>query len=91
MRNRLLLKVLLPANQATYDFRVSCDVTVSQGSRLMSHILGTRERPRYCASNECELMLMEGTSSGCLLNPNMTFAQLMADECLVNGSLVALL
>ncbi|MBR3316863.1 MAG: hypothetical protein IKG21_03425 [Atopobiaceae bacterium] len=91
MRNRLLLKVLLPANQATYDFRVSCDVTVSQGAQLMSHILGTRERARYSTSSKCELMLMEGPSSGCLLDPNITFAQLLADECLVSGSLVALL
>ena len=69
MKNKVLLNVTLPATQRTYEFRVPLDLTIEEGTRLMSRILATRDQVRYAASDDVDLMLLSGEGTGAILNP----------------------
>lgn len=94
MKDKVLLDVLLPATQKTYEFRIPFDLTVDQASQLMARILATREPVRYEADGNADLMLrgVAGTnvSSGEMLNPNETFRALVEQGVLVDGAPVVL-
>ena len=91
MIDKILLKVLLPANQQTYEFRVPLDLTVAQGTQLMARILAAQDGARYCASDEGGLMFCEGPSAGALLDEQVPFGALVANDLLVDGALLALM
>lgn len=91
MRDKVLLKVLLPANRQTYEFWMPLDLSVSVGARLVSRILAARERARYRASDACDLMFVEGPHAGLLAGREQTFRELVAADDLVDGSLLALM
>ncbi len=91
MRDKILLKVLLPANRQTYEFWVPMSLRVRQGAWLISRILGAQERARYCASDDCDLMYAEGVSAGRLLAREDIFGSLAADDHIVDGSLLVLM
>lgn len=92
MRDKLLLSVLLPATQRTYEFRVPLDLTVEQAASLVSQLLGRREGASYQAAKGVDLMLCDahGPQTGEELNPNETFRALVEQGVLVEGSTVAL-
>lgn len=91
MRNKVLLNVFLPATQKTYEFRVPLDLSVEEGSRLISRILGTRDSVRYVATEDVDLMMLDGRSAGAILSPRETFKWYIEHEQLVDGSYLALL
>lgn len=91
MKDKILLKVLLPANQQTYEFRVPFDLSVAQGAQLMARIVAAQDAARYCAPQECSLMFCEGPSSGELLEEGVVFGFLAASNLLVDGTLLALM
>ena len=55
MKNKVLLNVLLPATQRTYEFRVPLDLSIEEGTRLMSRILATRDQVRYAATDDVDV------------------------------------
>lgn len=90
MNERVRLMVLLPATRRRYEFRMPYDITVEQGARLMSRILAAREPLRYEASDEVDLMLLEGSDVGALINPKDSFRGLVLSGAIVEGSAVML-
>lgn len=90
MKDKVRVMVLLPATRGRYEFRMPFDMTVEQGARLVSRILAAREPMRYEASDDVDLMLLEGTGAGELLNPRETFRGLVLAGTLVEGSAVML-
>ena len=90
MKNKVLLNVLLPATQRTYEFRVPLDLTIEEGARLMSRILATREQVRYAATEDVDLMLLAGEGEGAVLNPRETFKFYVSHGQLVDGMPAAL-
>lgn len=91
MRDKVLLSVKLPATGANYEFRVPFDLTVEQSARLMSQVLAHREPARYAASEDVDLMFLDGDAlAGNQLNPNETMRALVEQGALVDGSHVAL-
>lgn len=91
MHDKVLLKMLLPASGQTYEFRVPLSMEVGQGARLMSRVLESKERMRYKALGDVELMYLEGEQAGGLLDPHETFLGLVRSDRVVNGSRLALL
>ena len=91
MRDKVLLKVLLPANRRTYELWVPMGLSVRQGAWLISRILAGQDRARYCASDECDLMFAEGASAGRLLARDESFGALAAGDRIVDGSLLVLM
>lgn len=90
MRNKVLLNVVLPATQQSYEFRMPLDLRVEEGARLASRILASREPVRYAASDEADLMALEGEGMGDILSPGEAFRCYVSAGRLVDGSLVAL-
>ncbi len=98
MKDKIMLDVLLPATQRSYEFRVPFDLTVDQAAQLMARILATREPASYEADGNADLMLRRvgpdgrsaGMSDGEMLNPNETFRALAERNVLVDGSPVAI-
>ena len=86
MKNKVLLNVTLPATQRSYEFRVPLDLTVEEGTRLMSRILAAREQVRYAASDEVDLMLLSGEGTGAILNPKETFKYYVSRGQMTDGS-----
>ncbi len=91
MRNKILLNVFLPATQKSYEFRVPLDLSVEEGSRLISRILNSRETVRYAASDDVDLMMLDGKDSGAILSPLETFKWYVEHNQLVDGSSLALM
>lgn len=91
MRNKVLLNVFLPATQKSYEFRVPLDLTVEEGSRLISRILSTRDSVRYEASEDVDLMMLDGRDAGAVLSPRETFKWYLERNQLVDGSSLALM
>ena len=91
MRNKVLLNVFLPATQKTYEFRVPLDLTVEEGSRLISRILSTRDSVRYTASDDVDLMMLDGKNAGAILSPLESFKWYVEHNQLVDGSSLALM
>lgn len=90
MKNKVLLNVLLPATQRTYEFRVPLDLSIEEGTRLMSRILATRDQVRYAATDDVDLMLLSGEGEGAILNPCETFKFYVSQGQLMDGSPAAL-
>lgn len=91
MADKILLSVKLPATGQSYEFRVPYDLTVEQSARLISSIFARTEAARYDASQDVDLMLLDGTElAGSQLNPNETIGALVEQGALVNGSHLAL-
>lgn len=90
MKNKVLLNVLLPATQRTYEFRVPLDLSIEEGTRLMSRILATRDQVRYAATDDVDLMLLSGEGEGAILNPRETFKFYVSQRQLMDGSPAAL-
>ena len=91
MRNKVLLNVFLPATQKSYEFRVPLDLTVEDGSRLISRILSTRDSVRYASSEDVDLMMLDGSNSGAILSPRETFKWYVEHNQIVDGSSLALM
>ncbi len=91
MRDKILVEVMLPATQGRYEFYVPVGLTVYQGAQIISRMLEARVRPCYTHSDSCELMLLEGTDAGELLDREATFGCLAAQDRLVPGMKLALL
>ena len=91
MRNKILLNVFLPATQKAYEFRVPLDLTVEEGSRLISRILNARETVRYASSDDVDLMMLEGENAGAVLSPLETFKWYVEHNQIVDGSALALM
>lgn len=91
MRNKVLLNVFLPATQKSYEFRVPLDLSVEEGSRLISRILNARESVRYAASDDVDLMMLDGQNAGAILSPLETFKWYVEHEQIVDGSSLALM
>ncbi|MGI6216409.1 MAG: hypothetical protein ACOYIK_02235 [Coriobacteriales bacterium] len=87
MKDKVLLKVKLPATQRSYEFRLPFDLTVDEGAGLVSSILATRESTYFEDCGGADFMLL---TSGDELNPNETFRALVEQGVLVDGSSVAL-
>ena len=90
MRNKVLLRVFLPATQKSYEFRVPLDLQVEDGARLISRILSSRDPVRYEASEDVDLMMLDGDEAGAILSPRETFKWYVQHEWLVDGSHLAL-
>ena len=90
MRNKVLLNVFLPATQKSYEFRVPLDITVEEGARLISRILGTRDSVRYSPTDDADLMMLDGQNSGAILSPKESFKWYVEHNQLVDGSSLAL-
>ena len=90
MKNKVLLNVTLPATQRTYEFRVPLDLTIEEGTRLMSRILATRDQVRYAASDDVDLMLLSGEGAGAILNPRETFRFYVSHGQMMDGSPAAI-
>lgn len=86
MKDKVNIRVLLPATSGRYEFRMPFDITVEQGAQLVSRILATREPARYAASAEADLMYLDGTRVGELANPKETFRGLVLAGDVVEGS-----
>lgn len=92
MKDKVCLSVLLPATQATYEFRVPFDATVDEATQLMASILAAREPARFETHGDADLMLCGSVQEGGgqELNPNETFRALVSQGVLTDGSPVAL-
>lgn len=90
VRGKVLLSVRIAATQDSWEFRVPLDLTVEQGARLVSQLVAQRVPALYEASPDVDLMLLAGQGAGGQLNPNETFAALVGQGVLVDGSPVAL-
>lgn len=90
MREKVFLKVLLPATQMLFEFRVPLDLTAQDAAWLMSHTLAAEEPILWEASNDSGLMLMEGKGAGKLLPHGATVRDLVECGTLVDGASVAL-
>ncbi|MBR3157758.1 MAG: hypothetical protein IKF14_01520 [Atopobiaceae bacterium] len=86
LKDKLLIQIKLPATQEEYEFRVPYDLTVEEGSRLAARILAARESAQYEATDDVDLMHLEGVGMGEILNPKETFRSLLLSERLVEGS-----
>ena len=86
LKDKLLIQIRLPATQGEYQFRVPYDLTVEEASRLMARILAARESAQYEATDDVDLMHLEGEGMGEILNPKETFRSLLLSEQLVEGS-----
>lgn len=86
MKNKLLVRIKLPATGDSHEFLLPHDLTVSQCAALVSRMLSAREPGRYEASSDAELMYLEGASSGTIINPRETVRSLMLQGFLVEGS-----
>ena len=91
MRDKLLLKVMLPANRRTYEFQVPLDLSIGQAAQIISRILAAQDRARYRAGEACDLMCAEGREAGTLLGRELTLRELSVDDRLVDGSLLVLM
>ena len=91
MRDEILIRVMLPANRLTYEFLMPLDLTVRQGAQIVSRILAAQERARYCSSEECDLMMVDGPHPGLLLEWDTTFRELSVADRLVDGALLVLM
>lgn len=91
MRNKILLNVFLPATQQSYEFRVPLDLTVEEGSYLISRILSTRDPVRYAASEDVDLMMLDGENAGAVLSPRESFKWYVERDQLMDGSALALM
>ncbi len=90
MQEKLLLRVLLPANGTIYEFRVPTTMTSGQVAGLISQILASRERARYESSYDAELMYADGAHAGRLVDRRKTFRSLACGNYVVSGSLLVL-
>ncbi|MDR2672777.1 MAG: EsaB/YukD family protein [Coriobacteriales bacterium] len=72
MNNRILINVLLPATQKTYDFWVPGDATVHDATRFISGILSQRESSLFQGGDEDALALRD---SGEILDHNLSFEE----------------
>jgi hypothetical protein len=91
MRNKVLLNVFLPATQKSYEFRVPLDLSIEEGSRLISRILSSRDAVRYASSEDVDLMMLDGESAGAVLSPLESFKWYVEHNQLVDGSSLALM
>lgn len=90
MRDKVRITVLLPATRERYEFLMPFDITVECGARLASRILALRESNRYEASEEVDLVVLEGDEAGEILNPKDTFRNLVLADRIVDGTAVML-
>ncbi len=90
MLDKVLLRVLLPATQRTYELRVSWDLDAGHVARLASTLLAAAERDRFVPSARPALMLLEGSDAGRLLADDAVMRDFVADATLTDGSTVAL-
>ena len=86
MKNKLLVRIKLPATGEYYEFLLPHDLTVAQSALLVSRMLASREQVRYEASIDAELMYLEGSSAGTIINPKETIHSLVLQGLLVEGS-----
>lgn len=80
---KILLNVLLPATQRTYDVWVPATMTVHDASGFVAGILESRESDRFSATPGN--VFMDG-ETGDLLDPRCV----MGETGLVNGSRIVL-
>lgn len=90
MKDKLLLGVRLPATLESYQFLMPYDLAVEEGAQLAASILAAREPARYEMTPDVELMYLEGSSAGVVINPRETFRSLVLQGSLVEGSEVML-
>lgn len=90
MRDKVLLRVRLPATQSAYEFLVPYDVYVCQAARLIAEVLGRRNAGLYEASDDAALMMLETDDAGKLIDGDETIRSLVVAQVLVDGSAVAL-
>jgi len=90
MKDKLFLRVKLPATLEFYEFRMPYDMSVEEGVQLTARILAARESTRYEVAADAEFMYLEGASAGVIINPKETFRSLLLQGRLVEGSEVML-
>lgn len=92
MKDKVLVSVLLPATRRRYEFRVPLDMVVEEAARMVSEILGSRERGSYLPGAAPALVLIDPASgaAGELLNPREIVRNLVEQGTLVDGSSLAL-
>lgn len=90
MREKVMVRVRLPATQRTYEFRVPFDLNVRSSAELMARLLSTREGVRFIPDVSAHLMLLDGKDAGALLEGNRSIRGLVLEGVLVNGSELAL-
>jgi hypothetical protein len=90
MREKIYVRVRLPATQCFYEFRIPHDLDVMTVARLMSRLLSTKEGPRYRFDEKAMLMLLDGRRAGDLLKGTETIGHLVFEGILTDGTSLAL-
>ena len=90
MTDRVFLRVLLPATQTSFDFRVPLDVTAKEAASLISQLLAVEEPIFWQAQEDTKIMLVQGVGAGALLPHGATIRDLVECGALVDGMSVAL-
>ena len=91
MNRKVLVSVLLPATQRSYEFRVPLELDMGQVADLMAAILEARERTRYAAPPHAGLMALEGEHVGLPYKDNELVGDLVAQEEIADGQPLALI
>lgn len=90
MRDKILLNVLLPVARRSFEFRVPLDLTVEEGTQLISALVASREPARYESSSDAGLMHLEGPAAGVALHPDESFRAIAENDEITDGSRLAL-
>lgn len=86
MVEKVLVVIKLPATQMEYEFQLPLDMTVEDCAIIVGRMLMARESALYRVIDGVDLMYLDGSRAGEIVNPKDYIRNLVLDDVLVNGS-----
>lgn len=92
MEEKIIVNIFIPGLGEEMEFRIPIHFTVEQGISLVTALITNLNTGLYEANQEADLMLRGNVpGAGQLLNPNETFANLLANNTIASGALLVLM